>query len=343
MTSSTAGPPRIRLAQLPTPLHPLDNLSAELRGPRLWIKRDDLTEGPAGGNKLRKLEFSMGQAVAEGADVVLTAGAAQSNHCRQTAFAAARLGLRCHLVLRGPPPEGPPDGNLLLDALFGAAVTWVDEAAFDELPATFEAAAAPYRADGLTPFAIPVGASDEIGAWGYVEAAGELADDLARLDLRASHVVAAVGSVGTHAGLRIGAARYGLEARVLGISVARTNAELDERIDDLADRWRHRYGQPADIDRDGSEILDGYIGPGYGRAGPEVYETIRRVARLEGIVLDPVYTGKAFDALLREVASGRFDTAGAGDVVFLHTGGIYGTFPHRERLTAVVPTTPVPL
>ncbi len=338
MAPSSTDPPRVRLARLPTPLHPLDNLSARIGGPRIWIKRDDLTEGPAGGNKLRKLEFSMGQALAEGADVVLTAGAAQSNHCRQTAFAAARLGLRCHLALRGSPPSGAPDGNLLLDELLGAAVTWVDDDAFDDLPAVFAEVGEPYRAGGRTPFCIPVGASDEIGAWGYVEAAGELAGDLDRLGIRAGHVVAAVGSAGTHAGLRIGAARYGLDAAVVGISVSRSTPELDERIDDLADRWRRRYRQPADIDGDGSEVLDGHVGPGYGLAGPEVHDTIRRVARLEGIVLDPVYTGKAFHALLREIAAGRFGGPGggdgAGDVVFLHTGGIYGIFPHREQLTA---------
>lgn len=329
MDRSIEGPPRVELARLPTPLQPLDRLGAEIGGPRIWLKRDDLTEGPAGGNKLRKLEFAIGQALADGADVVITAGAAQSNHCRQTAFAAARFGLGCHLLLAGPESASPPDGNLLLDELFGADITYVDPDAFGDLAPVFDAASDRHRREGSTPFCIPVGASDEIGLWGYVEAGAELAVDVERAGIEPSHVVAACGSGGTHAGLLVGAERAGLASQILGISVSRSTETLAARMPDLIDRWNRRYGQSVDVDADRSVILDDYIAPGYGKAEPRVYETIRLLGRLEGVVFDPVYTGKAFDGFLREIEGGRFD--GSDDVIFLHTGGIYAVFPHRAQ------------
>ncbi len=326
---SSEGPPRVELARLPTPLQPLDRLRAVVGGPRIWLKRDDLTEGAAGGNKLRKLEFAIGQALAEEADVVITAGASQSNHCRQTAFAAARFGLRCHLVLAGPAPASAPDGNLLLDELFAAEITYVDPDVFDDLAPVFEQVSDQHRREGSTPFCIPVGASDEIGLWGYVEAAAELAGDVERLAIDPTHLVAAVGSGGTHAGLLVGAERAGLAAQVLGISVSRSTETLLERTPDLVDRWNRRYGQAVEVDEHRSVIVDDYIAPGYGRAEARVYETIRLLGRLEGVVFDPVYTGKAFDGLLREIEAGRFD--GSDDIVFVHTGGIFAVFPHRDR------------
>ncbi len=329
MDPSIEAPPRVDLARLPTPIQPLDRLRAEIGGPRIWLKRDDLTEGPAGGNKLRKLEFAIGQALAENADVVITAGAAQSNHCRQTAFAAARYGLGCHLILAGPAPSSAPDGNLLLDELFGADITFVDPVAFDDLAPVFDDISDHYRSDGSTPFSIPVGASDEIGLWGYVEAGAELAADVDRLGIEPSHIIAAVGSGGTHAGLLVGTELAGLSCEVVGISVSRSTATLAAQLPDLIDRWQRRYGRPVDVDDRRSVILDGHIAPGYGRAGPRVYETIRLLGRLEGVVFDPVYTGKAFDGLLGEIEAGRFD--GSDDVVFVHTGGIYAVFPHRDR------------
>lgn len=322
-------PPRVGLACLPTPLQPLDRLGAEVGGPRIWLKRDDLTEGPAGGNKLRKLEFAIGQALAEGADVVITAGAAQSNHCRQTAFAAARFGLRCHLVLAGPASASAPDGNLLLDHLFGAEITYVDPDAFDDLEPIFDDLGDRHRGEGSSPFCIPVGASDEIGLWGYVEAGAELVGDIERLGIEPTHVIAAVGSGGTHAGLLVGTDRAGSAVEVLGVSVSRSIATLAAGTRDLIERWNRRYGQSVDVDERRSVIIDDYIAPGYGRAEPRVYDTIGLLGRLEGVVLDPVYTGKAFDGLLREIEAGRFD--GSDDVVFVHTGGMFAVFPHRDR------------
>ncbi len=319
------------MARLPTPLEPLDRLRAEIGGPRIWVKRDDITEGLAGGNKLRKLEFTVGQALADGADVLITAGAKQSNHCRQTAFAALRHGLGCHLVLAGRPPTDALDGNLLLDELLGAEITYVTGEEFEELPTIFEALSENYRREGSQPFCIPLGASDEIGLWGYIECAGELQKDFAAHGIEPSHIVSATGSGGTLAGLMLGAQRYGLDAEVLGIAVSRDREFFEAKTDELFERWSARYGEPVAPDLSPLALLDRYVAPGYGKAGPNVFRTIGLVARLEGIVFDPVYTGKAFDGLLQEIEAGRFDDD--GDVVFLHTGGIYSVFTHRERFT----------
>ena len=218
-----AMPPRVRLAHLPTSLQLLENLSAETSGPRIWIKRDDLTEGVAGGNKIRKLEFSVGQALAEGADLLMTAGAKQSNHCRATASVAARLGLGCHLVLAGKPedagrPEdvgrsedvgkrrGPPlDGNLLLDDLMGASVTYIHPNEIEELPAIYDRLGAELREEGRRPFTIPLGATDALGVWGYIECARELKSDFAQHGISPSHVVCPLGTGGTVGGLPRGA------------------------------------------------------------------------------------------------------------------------------------------
>ncbi len=321
-------PPRVTLARLPTPLEPLDNLHRAIGGPRIWVKRDDLTEGPAGGNKLRKLEYSIGTALETGADVLITAGAKQSNHCRQTAFAAARLGLDCHLVLAGGPPRSALDGNLLLDDLMGAKLTYVSGAEFEQLPEVFERLCAEHRANGSNPFCIPVGASDEVGLWGYIECARELKRNFEELGIEPSHVVSAVGSGTTLGGLMLGAHIHGLHAEMLGVVVARDRTHFEVTLARLFDDWSTRYGAPLDVELP-LRLLDGYIAPGYGQAVPRVFETIRRVASLEGLVFDPVYTGKAFDALIQEIEAGRF--SGTDDIVFIHTGGIYGVFPQRDR------------
>lgn len=318
-------PPRLSLAQLPTPLQRLDNLSREVGGPRLWIKRDDLTEGPAGGNKLRKLEFSVGQALAEDANVLITAGAKQSNHCRATASVAARLGLECHLVLAGRPPDGVLDGNLLLDDLMGADVTYIHPREIDRLPEILGDLADRLRAQGKRPFVIPLGATDAFGLWGYVLAARELQQDFERLGIAPRYVVCAVGTGGTCAGLALGAQLFGLSTRIVGMSVSRSKEVCSADLEAVAADWcRHAGLERSELDVD---FLDDFVGPGYGRADAPVFSTIRRVARAEGLVFDPVYTGKSFDGLLRELAAGRLRDS--EDLVFLHAGGLFGTFPHR--------------
>lgn len=330
VTQTSPYPPRVSLARLPTPLQRLDNLSAAVGGPTIWVKRDDLTEGPAGGNKLRKLEFSIGQAVADGADVLITAGAKQSNHCRQTAFAAARLGLGCHLLLAGRPSRSAADGNLLLDELMGAEISYLSPDEFDQLPQQFEMVGNHYRAQGLTPCCIPTGASDATGLWGYIDCARELAEDFRHHEISPRAVIAATASAGTQAGLMIGAERYGLDTAIEGVAVIHDEATIRAKIDELIGHWRQRYDEPMNLGQASATVVDRYVAPGYGKASPGVYRTIRRVAALEGLIFDPVYTGKAFHGLLQEIEAGRF--ASGEDIVFVHTGGIYGVFPHRQSL-----------
>jgi D-cysteine desulfhydrase len=321
-------PARISLARLPTPLEPLTRLSAAY-GTRIWIKRDDLTDTVASGNKIRKLEYSIGQALAEEADVLVTWGGVQSNHCRATAALAARLGLKSHLVLRGSEPN-ERDGNLLIDSLVGAEITFAPPERYHAMDHTYMDLQAEYASQGLKTYRIPVGASDEVGLWGYINCANELKRDFESAGISPDAIVSATGSGGTLAGLIIGNALHELNTRVVAFNVCDDEAYFKHKISKDFVLWRDRYGSELDIDQLPINVIDGYVGPGYGRATPEVFETIREVARLEGIVLDPVYTGKAFNALLQEIRSGKFE--GLSDIVFIHTGGMLGLFPQKQKL-----------
>ena len=321
-------PARISLARLPTPLEPLTRLSAAY-GTRIWIKRDDLTDTVASGNKIRKLEYSIGQALAEEADVLVTWGGVQSNHCRATAALAARLGLKSHLVLRGSEPN-ERDGNLLIGSLVGAEITFAPPERYQAMDDTYMDLQAEYASQGLKTYRIPVGASDEVGLWGYINCANELKRDFESAGISPDAIVSATGSGGTLAGLIIGNALHELNTRVVAFNVCDDEAYFKRKISKDFILWRDRYGSDLDIDQLPINVIDGYVGPGYGRATPEVFETIREVARLEGIVLDPVYTGKAFNALLQEIRSGKFE--GLSDIVFIHTGGMLGLFPQKQKL-----------
>jgi D-cysteine desulfhydrase len=321
-------PRRVELARAPTPLQYLERASkAWGRGKRLWVKRDDLTGCVLSGNKVRKLEFILAHARDEGCDTLITCGGLQSNHCRATAFAGAQLGLAVHLILRGTSP-GEADGNYFLDHLAGATVDChVPRQYVEELPALFSAAQAHYAAQGRKALAIPTGGSDGIGVWGYIAGAEELGRDLAAADIERAHVVTATGSGGTQAGLTLGAALHGLPVTVWGVNVCDDEQYFLDKVAADAHDWRRRYpGVPAvEVS---PRVLDGYVGEGYARAGAEIFSLIRDLARLEGLVLDPVYTGKAFYGLLQELAAGRFDDC--DDIVFIHTGGIFGLMAQRQ-------------
>jgi D-cysteine desulfhydrase len=321
-------PARISLARLPTPLELLSRLSAA-HGTRIWIKRDDLTDTVASGNKIRKLEYSIGQALAEEADVLVTWGGVQSNHCRATAALAARLGLKSHLVLRGREPK-EKDGNLLIDNLVGAEITFAPLERYKEMDQTYSDLQTEYARQGLKTYRIPVGASDEIGLWGYISCANELKQDFEAAGISPEAIVSATGSGGTLAGLILGNALHDLNTQVFAFNVCDDEAYFKRKVSEDFALWRDRYDSDLDIDQLPINVIDGYVGPGYGRATPEVFETIREVARLEGIVLDPVYTGKAFNAMLKEIKSGRFE--GLSDIVFIHTGGMLGLFPQKQEL-----------
>ncbi len=322
-------PPRISLAQLPTPLQAMHRLRDQLGiRQRLWVKRDDLTDTAISGNKQRKLEFVAAAAREQHCDVLITCGGVQSNHCRATALVGAKLGLKVHLLLRGEAPD-TPDGNLLLGHLAGAHISHYAPSEFvRSLPALFEHWADHYAQLGSKALCVPTGASDGLGIWGYLAAAEELGSDMEAAGIRSAHWVCATGSAGTQAGLTLGSALHGVPASVWGVNVCDDEAWfLNKVAEDIAD-WARRYPSDAKMPDYQPRVIDGYVGPGYGRATQEIFDTIGLVARLEGLVLDPVYTGKAFYGMLQELKSGRFDDH--DDVIFVHTGGIFGVFPQRE-------------
>ncbi len=320
-------PRRVPLAGTPTPLQFLPRASEAWGGEhRLWIKRDDLTGCILSGNKVRKLEFILAHAQDTGCDTLITCGGIQSNHCRATAFVGAQAGLDVHLVLRGDEPD-ESDGNYFLDQLAGATITCVPKQDFvRDLPGRLQALAEDYASRGRKALVIPTGGSDGIGAWGYIDGARELARDLQSAAIDRAHVVCASGSGGTQAGLTLGAALYEMPVTVWGVAVCDNEQYFMDKVRQDASDWSRRFPQVPAVDIQ-PRVIDGYVGDGYGIAGPEVFQLIRELARLEGIVLDPVYTGKAFHGLLQELAAGRF--RGCRDIVFVHTGGIFGLLAQR--------------
>src|SRR5438874_4984299 len=274
----TDGLPRVRLGHLPTPLHELLRLSKALGGPRLWVKRDDQTGLAIGGNKTRKLEFSVAEALRRDADTLVTLGAVQSNHARQTAAAAAACGLRCVIVLRGQAPL-VANGNLLLDQLLGARIVFSGDRALEQVG---EEVAAAETAAGHRPYLIPVGASDEVGAAGFVAALEELKGQLDQLRLRVDRVVFASSSFGTQAGLCVGAKALGFAAQLAGISVDSTRGELQAAVAGIAARLAPRIGLETSVAPGEVVAYDRYLGGGYAVLGEPEREAIQLTARQEG-------------------------------------------------------------
>lgn len=315
-------PPRFELVAAPTPLQPAPRLGDWLGGVDLWIKRDDLTGLAFGGNKTRKLEFLVGEALARGCDTLLTAGAAQSNHCRQTAAAAARAGLQCHLALGGEAPARP-EGNLLLDRLLGAHLHWCGEhRKGEDLPALRER----LRSEGRRPYVVVYGGSDPVGATGFVEAARELRRQCEQHDLHFDHVVIASSSGGTQAGLIVGFEDDPRPPRLIGIRVDKTDATAAhaESIWELARTTAAFLGRRPPVDRERLVLRDDALYAAYGEVTAHEREAIRAAARLEGLLLDPVYTGRALAGLIALARAGEF---GSGErVLFWHTGGTPALF-----------------
>jgi len=328
---STELPPRLHLAQLPTPFHPLRRISRELGGPTIWIKRDDLTGAVLSGNKVRKLEFVVAQAQEEGCDTLITCGGVQSNHCRATAFVGAQLGLQVELILRADGDDTRRHGNLLLDELAGAHLNIVSVAEYRRrLSELMQATAERLRSDGRKPFVIPTGASDEIGVWGYVTACEELKQDFATNNIAPRKLFVATGSGGTQAGLTVGSHLSELGVEVTGLAVCDSEAYFQNKVQTDLQAWQQRYGVQCDLQSLSINVNANYIGPGYAQATPEVFATIRRLAQTEGVVLDPVYSGKAFHGLITEVEQGSLNDE--NDIVFVHTGGLFGLFAQQEQL-----------
>ena len=321
---------RARFAHLPTPLEPAPRLSAEL-GIDLWIKRDDCTGLAGGGNKTRKLEFLLGEALEQGADTLITQGAIQSNHVRQTAAAAASFGMACRVILENRTGNQAVDyvgnGNVLLDRLLGAAIRMVP--ADTDMNAELEADAEAVRAAGGVPYVIPGGGSNPIGALGYVDCALELAAQANDESLVIDRLVTATGSAGTHAGLIAGMAVSGADIPVLGIGVRAPKAKQEENVFKLAVETARLLGHPDRVTRDRVVADCDYVGAGYGLIDDAVIDALKLAARTEGLLLDPVYSGKAMKGLIALARAGAFE---GQTVVFLHTGGAQGLFGYHGEL-----------
>lgn len=332
----TAPPiPRIELALGPTPLLKLDRLSAEL-GVELWVKRDDLTGLLESGNKIRKLEFLVGEALAERADTLITCGTLQSNCCRAVSAVAARLGLRAVLALKGAPPD-EYDGNLLLDHLLGAEVHYCDDAAWDRIDDVLAELAARVRARGGVPYVIPESGATVTGALGYLTCGQELAQQIRHGAPDFDTVAITAFSGGSQAGLLMAKQITGLRAEIVSIPIAWEGDRVRKYVADVIERARTRYGMEVDVP-DAVRLIDGYQGSGRATVPREHLETVVRVARREGIVLDPVYTAKAFHGLLDVL---RQNPGALGRrVCFIHTGGIFSVFPFRRVLRPLLDDRP---
>jgi D-cysteine desulfhydrase family pyridoxal phosphate-dependent enzyme len=332
--------PRVSLAALPTPLHEAQRLRAALGGPsrcpRIVIKRDDLTGLALGGNKARKLEFLMADALARQADVIVTSGATQSNHARMTAAAARAVGLDCVLVLSERRGNPPVQGNLLLDRLFDATIHFIQSnpdpryaVAADEVEKVGEVVS-DLEARGRRPYVIPVGGSSAIGVLGYVRGTGELRDQLATSDLRVDRLYYASGSRGTQAGLELGARAFGCAYRLHGVAVSAGEEEKQLRAARLVNEASALLGLPPRVQPDELITDQRFIGEGYGIPSAECVDAIKLLAREEAILLDPCYTGKAMAGLIDDVRRGVIEPSET--VVFLHTGGAPALFAHVESL-----------
>ena len=318
--------PRRFLAHLPTPLERLDRLSAELGGPEIWIKRDDCTGLSTGGNKTRKLEFLMAEAELQGADMVMTQGATQSNHARQTAAFAAKMGMDCHILLEDRTGSNDPNynhnGNVLLDHLHGA--TTEKRPGGGDMNAEMEKVAERFRAEGRNVYTIPGGGSNPTGALGYVNCAFEMLGQFNDRGLRVDHIVHATGSAGTQAGLIAGLMAMNAQFPLLGIGVRAPKQKQEENVFALAQATAEKLGCPGVVRRGDVVANTDYVGAGYGIPTEGGIEAIAMFAELEAILLDPVYSSKGAAGLIDLIRKGHFKKGER--VVFLHTGGAAGLF-----------------
>ena len=327
-----SGFPRVQLAHLPTPLEILPRLSEALGGPEIWVKRDDCTGLATGGNKTRKLEFSMGEAQERGADTIITVGAVQSNHVRQTAAAACKLGMKCEVLLEhrvsDPSELYRNSGNVLLDRIFGAHLR--EYAAGTDFDVAMEEIAGEVRAAGGVPYIVPGGASNPVGALGYVGCGEELLQQCEEQDVRFDHIVTATGSAGTHAGLAVGLRGSGSDLPILGIGVNAPKDAQEDKVYKLAVETAELVEKPGCVAREDIIADCNYIGPGYGQPTDAMNEAVLLLARTEGLLFDPVYSGKALAGMIDYVRQGRFDNSQR--IVFLHTGGAAGLFAYADIL-----------
>jgi L-cysteate sulfo-lyase len=322
--------PKVRLGHLPTPLEPMDRLSEILGGPRLWVKRDDCTGLSSGGNKTRKLEFLMADAQSKGADTIITQGATQSNHARQTTAAAAKLGMECHILLEDRTGSNDNNyilnGNVLLDRLHGASVS--KRSGGTDMNLEMQDFADALIEKGKKPYIIPGGGSNPIGALGYVNCARELTEQASEIGLKIDALVHATGSAGTQAGLVAGLAAIQSSIHLLGIGVRAPKDKQEQMVFDLAQKTADYLDTGIEIERDKVRAICDYVGAGYGLPTDGMIKSVKLLAQSEGLLFDPVYSGKGLDGLIDQIKKGYF--AGMDNVVFLHTGGSAALFGYPE-------------
>jgi L-cysteate sulfo-lyase len=323
--------PRVPLAHLPTPLEHLPRLSKHLGGPDIYVKRDDCTGLASGGNKTRKLEYSMADAASVGADTIVTVGAVQSNHVRQTAAAACKLGLKCEVLLehRVVDPSEPyaTSGNVLLDKIFGANLReYPGGTDFDKAMAEV---ADEVTANGGKPYIIPGGASNKVGALGYVNCAIELLEQINAWGLDIGHIVTATGSAGTQGGLIVGLKALQSDIPLLGIGVNAPREVQEEKVYQLACETAEYIGKPGCVAREDVVANCDYVGAGYGVPTESMNEAVLMLARYEGLLFDPVYSGKALAGMIDQIRNGSLSS---GNIVFLHTGGSAALFAYVDQL-----------
>lgn len=322
-------PQRLMLANLPTRIEKLDNLTQKMGGPNIYLKRDDQTGSELAGNKIRKLEFAVQEALDQDCKCLITTGALQSNHARATAAVAARLGLKCCLPLFGE--EISPDGNYFIDKLLGADVRIVPRSVFvnSEIDTVMNELKAEYDEQGEKAYIIPGGASNGIGAFGYYQAMDEIIQQQKQMDLFFDCIVVACGSAGTYAGLFLGDNLLQNNTQIFGFSVGAQAAAAKGEVKKVLDQ---AMGYLPNITLNYSDqeicINDEYIGEGYGISNPELIDFIKEFATSEGVILDPVYTGKAMLGLCSEIKKGTF--ADKKNILFIHTGGLFGLFPQKN-------------
>lgn len=322
--------PRLTLAQTPTPLEFMENLTRELAGPKIYIKRDDCTGLAQGGNKVRKLEFLMADAREKGADSIITVGATQSNHARQTAAAAAKCGMECHVLLKqeveSPDNDYASSGNLLLSRLLGAHI--YEYSKYEDTEAVRQEVFGQLLARGLNPYFIPVGGSTPLGSLGYTVCGLEIAEQMKNINLDAKAIFMATGSAGTQAGLLTGLGLASSRTGVIGINVSRGRQEQEQLVYGLTRKVAILAGLEEGIGEEQVECDGNFVGPGYGLPTPEMIEAVTLVAKCEGILLDPVYTGKAMAGLIERVRGGEFSKS--DNIIFLHTGGSPALYAYKN-------------
>jgi D-cysteine desulfhydrase family pyridoxal phosphate-dependent enzyme len=325
LTLNLENMPKIDLCLLPTPIIPLNRLSKYLGGPKLYMKRDDLTGIAFGGNKNRKLEYLLADALQQGADVIITEGAINSNHCLQTAACAAKLGIACELVLSGNKPTDVT-GNYLLFHVLDVSIHLVSDS--EDRKDQMKVRERELLNQGKKPYLIPTGGSTAIGAFGYINCISEIARQAQQMNINFDYFVHATGSSGTHAGVLIGKELFYPELQVISISSGESGDYLRDETEAIIRDFQSRFEQRLDISQESIEVITGYSGLGYGIASKEMVETVKLVAQLEGVFLDPVYNGKAMVGMIDLIKSKRI--ADTDKVLFLHSGGGPSIFNYAE-------------